>query len=668
MKVVDNKLIQEVGDKISINLFGSPNVIETVQKSHSTIVIHAPDGRSLAGAHAGFMSTPSQKNRVGRSVHLVVDEDGSRIEQFVRFNKVANHALGFNSTSLGIELVYGGRLIKDESKPGFHLRKWFKEEFQGNQYIYASALNDASFHYWPLFPKSQLDTLYQVAKVIKNEYQVTNILGYEELNPVLHPGPAFPITQFREKLFGVTEHSIVLQETLRNVLLLGEPGKEQTLLSDVTVPSGAPVSIINEISVPKKGKWYLISVIDTEEGSPWLMGWVEADAVKVNTVFQAVVNAHEYLTTREGRRFQEIRPHPNGYDTKRPLSGPKYIIMHFTTGTKIESTISHFKNPSAGVSTHLLIGRDGRVVQFLPFNKIAYHSGYSWWERESNLNTSSIGIELDNAGLLRKDRSGKWFRRKIEIPARDVKQKIHWKQYKPKDKERYPGWEKFPQIQLDVALSIVQALKEKYPSIEEILGHDDVNLRNRYDPGPLFPMKDFREKVFKRRNPEIQIYKMIQEIDLYGNFKGRLPNTKQRTFDAILPANSQVRVMLEEDDFSLVALVRTKNPKLKGIGWIQTSSMESAADRGLKGGKKQGKGGKKKLVDTRITKIPQPVYKQGEGSPTPVLWEGPFKKGTKVRIQQVRGAWTLVVVLDRVGGRGGLEGWLPTEYLTPEVD
>jgi len=659
MKIVDNKLIQDEGDTIKVREFSTPNVINTSQISRKTLVIHAPEGRSLVGANAVFMNPPTPKSGIRRSVHIAIDVDGKAVEQFVPFNKVANHAIGHSSRSLGIELVYVGRLRKVERNPGFHLIKWFKEKFLGNQFLYASALNDSHFHFWPIFPKAQLDTLYKIAKIIKEKYDITDVLGYEELNSVLHPGPAFPIMQFREKLFGVTDRSIVLQDTTTDVMLLGEPGKDQSLLTDITVSKGASVTIINETTVPKKGRWYLISVINRKEESPWLIGWVEAGSVKVKTEFHAVVNTQHYITTNEGRRFKEIEPHPNGYDAKRVLTDPKYIIMHFTTGTKMESTISHFKNPSAGVSTHLLIGRDGRVVQFLPFDKVAHHTGFSWWEQESNLNISSIGIELDNAGLLKKRDGSKWFQRKVEIPIEDVKRAVHWKQYIPNDKENISGWEIFPQVQLDVALNVVRAIKNRYPSIVEVLGHDDVNLRNRYDPGPLFPMQDFREALFGRRDPFIQIHEINQDTELYGNFRGRLPNTSQNIKEN-LPAKSQVRIIIEEDDFSLVALIKSKNKKLKGIGWIQTASMEPINNG--------------KANDKRMTRIPQPVYKQGEGAPTPMLWQGPFKKGTKVRIQQVRGAWTLVVVLvsakerEETGIPGGLEGWMPSEFITPVID
>jgi N-acetylmuramoyl-L-alanine amidase len=668
MKLKNDEFAVEPGGAVTRSPAHNSRVDGGVQKARNRLILHAPEGRTLEGATSTYQSPIPKNTATGRSVHLVIGGDGSRIAQVVPFNRIANHTQGYNSTSLGIELVYAGRLQRDEKTAGFHLRTWFKEPFQGNQYIYASALNDSHYHYWPLFPKSQLDTLFEIATILKKEYPITDVLAHEEIIPSLHPGPAFPIIQFREKLLGVTDRSVVLQETTKDVTLLGEPGRDKTLLSDTVVPHGAPVSIINEMYVPKKGKWYLISVIDTSKGSPWLIGWVEAAAVRVKTDFKAMVENH-YLITEDGRRFQEIKSHPNGFDAKRTLfrpgESPKYIIMHFTTGMKMESTISHFKNPGAGVSTHLLIGRDGRVVQFLPFDKIAYHSGYSWWERASNINTMSIGIELDNAGILRKGRDGKWFRRRIEIPKDMVSQKVHWKQYTPKDKAKYSGWEKFTKVQLDVALNIVKALKDGYPTIQEILGHDDVNLRNRYDPGPLFPMKKFRHELFERTKPDVRVYRLTQDCELYGNFKGRRPNTKQRTFDAPLPARSVVRVITVDDEFTLVSVIASKDPDARGIGWIQTASLEAPVDRGFKSAKH--KDGESK-VEKRWTTISQPLYKQGEGSPTPILWEGPFKQGTKVRVQQVDGAWTLVVILDKVRGRGGLEGWLPTELLTPDVN
>jgi AmpD protein len=47
------------------------------------------------------------------------------------------------------------------------------------------------------------------------------------------------------------------------------------------------------------------------------------------------------------------------------------------------------------VSSHLLIERDGSLVQFVPFNKKAWHAGVSSFEGRENCNEFSIGIELE---------------------------------------------------------------------------------------------------------------------------------------------------------------------------------------------------------------------------------------------------------------------------------
>ena len=518
-------------------------------------------------------------------------------------------------------------------------------------------MSSSRYGFWPLYPKAQLDSLVVIAKALMSKYDIVDVVAHDEILSAAQPGPAFPIVQFREKLLGVTDRSILLQETSRAVSLLGQPGQESSLLSETLVPGGAPVLVVNE-------RFRLVSHLgDRPAGrESWLMGWVEKSAVRVRTDFKAVVRPDHYLTTEEGRRFQEITPHRNGFEPVKTNPAPKFIIMHFTTGTRMESTINHFKDPTSLVSTHLLIGRDGRVVQFLPFDRIAHHCGYSWWEQQSNLNNTSIGIELDNAGLLIRNPGG-WQRHKILIPNDEVEQAVHWKQFTPNDPARFPGWHKFTQVQLDVALSIVKALVKRYPSIQEILGHDDINLKNRYDPGPLFPLQDFREELFGRRQPLIKEFVLNHETDMYSNFKGRLPNTTQRTFDAALPAKSLVKVIRQEDDFTLVSVITSRDPKVKGTGWVQTASLEAPQSRGAKGGRKmRGKA----VQEQRRTTIPQPFFKRSESSPTPKLAEGPFKAGEHVRIQEFRGQWTLVVLLDRVRGRGGLEGWVPTEFLTPK--
>jgi hypothetical protein len=88
--------------------------------------------------------------------------------------------------------------------------------------------------------------------------------------------------------------------------------------------------------------------------------------------------------------------------------------------------------------------------------------------------------------------------------------------------------------------------------------------------------------------------------------------------------------------------------------------MEPSKHFGSKAGKKMNP----KAAEHRVTTITQPVFKRGENSPTPPIEGGAFEAGTRVRIQEFRGEWTLVVLLDRLRGRGGIEGWVPTEFVS----
>lgn len=655
-----HKLDIEEGDGVLYRFESSPNTSLKPQLAERVLVIHAPISGSLAGAVSQYTSKP--KNFLeGRSRHLILSRDGKEIVQMVPFNLGAMHAFGYNGRSIAVELQYPGELRNKASVLNKNLK------FNDDQYILASSLNHSHYGEWPIYPKAQIDQLFNVAKLLKERYNIQEVIGYEEVASRTDPGPAFPIHQFREKLLGITDRSFIPQEITHATSLLGHPENPLSVISSLNIPAGTPVSIMSE-----RFDWYLVSVLAEVAGNPWLTGWVPKRTVRVKTDFEYKVNEKHYLTNEEGRRFQEITPHPNGYESARRNPTPKYIVMHFTTGTKMESTISHFKDPSSLVSTHLLIGRDGRVVQFLPFDRVAHHCGYSWWERLNNLNNYSIGIELDNAGLLSNMGRLGWMSRKIRIPDAHVKQAVHWKQFTPNNPARFPGWEKYPDAQLQVALNIVKALRDRYPSIEEILGHDDVNLRNRYDPGPLFPMPQFRLELFGRAEPKLEVFTLSRDTkEVYTNFNGRLPNTQQSLHEMNLPANSVVRVIRSDDDLALVTVVRSKDaPSLnQKTGWIRANSLSAPVSPARRGMKRREEGGSK-TANQRVTKYTQAFFKRTKNNlqPTPIIDEAKFfVAGTRVRIQQVRGEWTLVVALDPLGRHGGVEGWLHTELLSPEV-
>jgi N-acetylmuramoyl-L-alanine amidase len=660
MKIDENShLVIEDGENFNIRFDQNPNVSGKQQVAERILVIHAPVSRDLNDA---VQNARSER----RSSHVIVGKDGREIVQTVPFNVGARHTPGKDGSSIAIELQYPGEL-SETGDVRFKLKSGFKE----NTYILGSALNNSRYGYWPLFPTMQLDSLLKIITALKKVYEITDVVAAEEiLETIVHPGPALPIIQLRErllrqKLLNRSGRSLVLQETSRAVQLLGQPDRTKeanTLLSGMPIPQGTPVFVINE-----RFEWYLIAVMAEVNGNPWLMGWVEKDAVQVNTDFVPVVNKEHFLETSDGRRFQHILPHKNGFDASPLMEGekaPKFIIMHYTTGTKIESTINHFKNPSSKVCTHLLIGRDGRVVQFLPFNIRAHHSGFSWWETENNLNRFSIGIELDNAGKLKKrtvEGRDVWMSRKIIIPDDKVEFRPHWKNQKITH-----AWERFPDVQLEVARKIVKALKERYDSLKEILGHDDVNLLNREDPGPLFPMPDWRQELFGRRQPVIKKLYLGKQTAMISNYNGSSPNesTKLHT-PSILPADSEVIVSGEFNPDEIWTQIIVKQPKkVKALknqrGWVKTNSLTTVEED-------KGKKRKKKNQPARLktkTTSDQLFYRTGGGQPTPPVPGSPFQAGTRVRKQEERGKWTLVVVRDIINGETGFEGWVNSGLLS----
>jgi len=644
MKVRDNKFELEDDDDFDFRFEASPNVNQNIQSIERTLIIHATEGQNVEGAVGTFLiKKKKDDSRSGLSIHLILGKDGRELVQMIPFLRGANHAAEYNTKSIGIELDYPGDVAESE--------------VQGKRYVYASALNNPSFRSWPLYPKEQLDTLVRISKTLMDNYQIVDVAGHEELHSYkMDPGPAFPIVQFRERLGGVMGRSVVFQETANKVRVRNMPGPGFSFLDEPEIPANKRVTIINEYNDESGAAYCLISVIDTIEGNPWIVGWVQKKDVRVRENQKFIIREDHYLGTPEGGRFQVVEPHIRGFDQKHSIKEHKYIIMHFTTGTRIESTISHFRNENSEVSAHLLIARDGRVIQFLPFTAVSFHAGTSWWERDTDLNRYSIGIELDNAGILKETPEG-WMRKGVPISEEDVLVTQHWRDFKPK------GWHRFTKIQENVAEKIIKALMEHYGDTEtiELLGHDDVNLATRLDPGPAFPMEEIRERVFGRKQPKMKIFTMSKNAVMFGNDNGNPPNDKQAKGNAdLLPSGAEVHVVRDAGKWTLVNVIRTKSSELKKTsGWVPTRSL--AATGGKKGGKPKKKNKDAETKDRRVIEGDQAYYRKGFGPPAPKLRLPVFKEDPRIRIEGMEGNWSLVVLLDF----NGREGWVETKFITP---
>ena len=178
---------------------------------------------------------------------------------------------------------------------------------------------------------------------------------------------------------------------------------------------------------------------------------------------------------------------------------PKIVVIHFTAGGSARSSAEWFRNPQNGNSSaHVVIERDGSIIQCVNFEKIAWHAGRSSWHGLIGLNKYSIGIELANWGNLRSAEGG-WV---TSTGKRIADPFIGTHRNGNPDGSTHPiGWEPYPAEQFESARQLVEALISAY-GIKEIVGHDDIAPVRKSDPGPAFNMAGFRTCLLDPRKED----------------------------------------------------------------------------------------------------------------------------------------------------------------------
>ncbi|WP_216726807.1 N-acetylmuramoyl-L-alanine amidase [Hymenobacter siberiensis] len=131
------------------------------------------------------------------------------------------------------------------------------------------------------------------------------------------------------------------------------------------------------------------------------------------------------------------------------LRKPNYVVIHHTAQDSTAQTLKTFTLPSTQVSAHYVIGRDGRVYHMLNDYLRAWHGGVARWGNTTDINSASIGIELDNNGI-----------------------------------------EPFAEAQVTSLMHILGGLKKAYGiPTANFIGHADIAPSRKNDPSALFPWK-----------------------------------------------------------------------------------------------------------------------------------------------------------------------------------
>ena len=181
---------------------------------------------------------------------------------------------------------------------------------------------------------------------------------------------------------------------------------------------------------------------------------------------------------------------------------PRYLVFHYTAGKSAASSINWLTNPESKASAHLVLARDGTITQLAPFDVKTWHAGLSHWDGVSGLNSYSIGIEMDNAGALKKvgDQYQTWFG---TLYAED---QVVFAKHKLDDESRW--WHAYTEVQIQKAVELAQLLVRHY-DLKDVVGHEDIAPDRKRDPGPAFPLENVRALVLGREEEERDHYEVM---------------------------------------------------------------------------------------------------------------------------------------------------------------
>ena len=200
----------------------------------------------------------------------------------------------------------------------------------------------------------------------------------------------------------------------------------------------------------------------------------------------------------------EFIPSPNFSERKEDIDT---IVIHFTASSTLNGTIAWFRNPKSRVSSHYVIGRDGKVVQMVKDSKKAWHAGKSQLWSRKNVNEFSIGIELVNWGELKRI-DGKYY-----TWPNNWTREYSVEEFGEPIEMNDSFWAPYTELQLQACIKLCQTLRLKYPNITEsnILGHMHISKPRKKDPGPHFPFIRIRQES---REPEDNYELDISEDEL----------------------------------------------------------------------------------------------------------------------------------------------------------
>ena len=191
----------------------------------------------------------------------------------------------------------------------------------------------------------------------------------------------------------------------------------------------------------------------------------------VSSIFQFACNRNPYASTnkvykKQAKEFSKIIKQVPLKDsivtgqwvgtTNFNLRKPNFVIIHHTAQNSCDQTLKTFTMPLTQVSAHYVICKDGTVHHMLNDYLRAWHGGIAKWGNNTDINSSSIGIEIDNN-----------------------------------------GFETFTNQQINSLLTLLASLKKTYNiPTANFIGHADIAPIRKNDPNVSFPWKTLADSGY----------------------------------------------------------------------------------------------------------------------------------------------------------------------------
>jgi N-acetylmuramoyl-L-alanine amidase len=139
---------------------------------------------------------------------------------------------------------------------------------------------------------------------------------------------------------------------------------------------------------------------------------------------------------------------PNWDERALPVT---MVVLHYTEMPEPGAALAKMRDPESKVSAHYLITESGEVTRLVAEDKRAWHAGVSYWRGIRDVNSASIGIELDHPGHLH-------------------------------------GYRPFSDAQFEALVPLLHRIVQTHDIPRaNVVGHSDVAPRRKIDPGELFP-------------------------------------------------------------------------------------------------------------------------------------------------------------------------------------